>query len=183
MSKKAEAATAPFQYALSTKAGCECVAHILQTLTDVDERATIVSIDGIGAYDLISRNAMLQGLLMMEDGDRVLPFVRCFYGSPSTYMWEDEMGVSQDIPQGEGGEQGDPLMPMLFALGQHRALVAIQERLWEGECVFAFLDDIYVVCSPERVTDIYAIIQQELFAHAKISVHHGKNASVEPRRC
>ena len=84
------------------------MAHIQQTLTDVDERATIVSIDGIGAYDLISRNAMLQGLLMMENGDGVFPFVRCFYGSPSTYMWEDEMGVSQDIPQGEGGEQGDP---------------------------------------------------------------------------
>ena len=25
------------------------------------------------------------------------------------------MGSTQDIPQGEGGEQGDPLMPMLFA--------------------------------------------------------------------
>ena len=122
---------------------------------------------------------MLQGLLMIEDGDRVLPFVRCFNGSPSTYMWEDEMGVSQEIPQGEGGEQGDPLMPMLFALGQHRALVAIQERLWEGERVFAFLDDIYVVCSPERVTDIYAIIQQELFAHARISVHHGKTQDID----
>ena len=52
--------------------------------------------------------------------------------------------------------------------------MAIQARLWEGERIFAFLDDIYVVCSPERVTDIYAIIQQELFAHARISVHHGK---------
>ena len=27
MSKQAEVATAPFQHALSTKAGCECVAH------------------------------------------------------------------------------------------------------------------------------------------------------------
>ena len=36
VSKKAESATAPFQYALSTKAGCECVAHILQSMTDVD---------------------------------------------------------------------------------------------------------------------------------------------------
>ena len=44
----------------------------------------------------------------MEDGDQVLPFVRCFYGSPSTYLWEDELGKPQDIPQGEGGEQGDP---------------------------------------------------------------------------
>ena len=35
---------------------------------------------------------MLQGFLTMEDEDRVLFFVRCFCGSPSTCMWEDEMG-------------------------------------------------------------------------------------------
>ena len=97
ISEKVEVATAPFQYALKTKAGCECVAHVLQTLTDLDPEATIVSIDGVGAYDLISRNAMLEGLLRMEGGDQILPFVRI-----STYLWEDEMGVTQSIPQGEG---------------------------------------------------------------------------------
>ena len=71
IAKKVEKATAPFQYALTTKAGCECVAHILQTIMDKDERATVVSIDGAGAYDLISRNAMMEGLLRMEDGDQV----------------------------------------------------------------------------------------------------------------
>ena len=64
--KKAETATAPFQYALSTRAGCECVSHALQTLTDLDESATILSVDGVGAFDLISRRAMLEGLLNME---------------------------------------------------------------------------------------------------------------------
>ena len=44
VSKKAESATAPFQYALSTKAGCECVAHILQSMTDVDPSATVISL-------------------------------------------------------------------------------------------------------------------------------------------
>ena len=39
VTKKAEQATAPFQYALSTKAGCECVAHILQSLTDQHSNA------------------------------------------------------------------------------------------------------------------------------------------------
>ena len=38
---------------------------------------------------------------------------------------EDEMGEVHDILQGEGGEQGDPLMPALFALGQQEALEAI----------------------------------------------------------
>ena len=40
MAKSVEAVTAPFQFALSTKVGCECVAHILQTLTDLDGPAT-----------------------------------------------------------------------------------------------------------------------------------------------
>ena len=85
IAKKVEQATSPFQYARSAKARSECVAHVVQTLTDVDPNATVVSIDGVGAYDLISRNSMLRGLKRMEDGDQVLPFVRCFYGSPSTY--------------------------------------------------------------------------------------------------
>ena len=61
-SDAALAATSPFQYALSTRAGCECISHALQSLTELDSNATILSIDGIGAFDLVSRGAMLQGL-------------------------------------------------------------------------------------------------------------------------
>ena len=86
IAKKVEETTAPFQYALTTKGGCECVAHILQTLTELNQETTIISIDGVGACDLISRNAMMEGLLRMEDGDQILPFVRMFYGNPSTYL-------------------------------------------------------------------------------------------------
>ena len=64
---KVEVATTPHQYALRTKAGCETVAHILQVLTDLDPNATVVSVDGIGAYDLISRNSMLRGVRHMAD--------------------------------------------------------------------------------------------------------------------
>ena len=45
--KRAEVATAPFQCGLSTKAGCECVAHIVQALTDQDANATVVTVDGL----------------------------------------------------------------------------------------------------------------------------------------
>ena len=107
MAERVEAATAPFQYALTTKAGCESVAHILQSMTDQDERATIVSIDGVGAYDLISRNAMLEGLAAVPGGDRLLPFVRHFCGSPSTYLW-DGGGKTHMIPQ-RGWRTGLPV--------------------------------------------------------------------------
>ena len=78
ISKQVEDATAPHQYALQTKSGCECVSHMVQMLTDMNPRQTVVSVDGIGAFDLVSRNAMLQGLGNMPDGARVLPFVRLF---------------------------------------------------------------------------------------------------------
>ena len=172
--KKAEAATAPFQYALSTKAGCECVTHIVQALTDQDANATVVTVDGIGAYDLTSRSALLEGLLRMEDGDQILSLARCFYGSSSTYLWEDELGNTQKIPQGEGGEQGDPLMPMFFSLCEPPALEAIQRRLIDGEKLLAYLDDITVICSPERVRALLTIIGEELARHAQVSIHHGK---------
>ena len=45
---------APFQHALSTRAGCECIGHALQFLTERDPSATITSIDGISAFDTIS---------------------------------------------------------------------------------------------------------------------------------
>ena len=53
-----KAATAPFQYALSTRADCECIAHALQAVCELDPDTTGTSIDGISAYDSISRRAM-----------------------------------------------------------------------------------------------------------------------------
>ena len=97
---------------------------------------------------------MLEGLAAVPGGDRLLPFVRHFYGSPSTYLWEDGSGQTHMILQGEGGEKGDPLMPLLFSLGMHTALVAAQRRLRPSDRIFAFLDDVCVVCLPERVQTV-----------------------------
>ena len=80
----------------SAPGGCECIAHIVQSPTDLDSNATIVSIDGVGAYDLISRNSMLRGLLGMENEDKILFFVRHFHGRLLTRTNLD----TQNIPQG-----------------------------------------------------------------------------------
>ena len=49
-----ERATSPFQHALETRAGCECVSHMFQKLLDLDPRATILSVDGVGALSILS---------------------------------------------------------------------------------------------------------------------------------
>ena len=87
-SKLGEAATHPFQYALSTRAGTECVTHMVQALTSEDREATILSIDGIGAYDLISRNAMLRGVLGMVDGAKLIPSTARLRHSCGRTTWE-----------------------------------------------------------------------------------------------
>ena len=65
----------------------------MQSLTDLDPRTTVLSVDGVGAFDLISSNSMMQGLLHMEGGEKLLPFVRMFHSTPSTFLWEDEEGT------------------------------------------------------------------------------------------
>ena len=104
-----EGATAP------NKAGCECVSHVVQALTEADPESTVVSFDAANTFDLISRKATLNGLLHVDGGGAVLPFARLFYGRPSQYFWEDATGTTHIVRQGEGGEQGDPLMSLLYS--------------------------------------------------------------------
>ena len=136
-----------------TKAGCECVAHNMQTLTDQDANATVVAVDGFGAFDLISRSSLLEGL-PMEDGDQIFPFARCFYGSLSTYLWEDEMGNTKVRGTGR------PPHANAVLIGRAPALEAIQRRLADGEKLLAYLDDVTVICRLERVRTVLTKLHQ-----------------------
>ena len=75
----------------------------------------------------------------------------------------ERCGTVHSIPQGEGG--GDVLMPLLFCLGQHGALEAVQHQLCDGERLLAFLDDIYLATPPFQVGPAYTAVQ-ELWIHA-----------------
>ena len=117
------AATSPFQFALQTRAGTEALAHALQFLTDFDEDTVVVSLDGVGAFDHVKRSAFFKKLHAVESLRPLLPLVSLLYGSESRFLWKDAKGTTHTIRQAEGGEQGDPLMPALYALAQHDGLV------------------------------------------------------------
>ena len=76
----------------------------------------------------------LSGLLDVEGGGQALPCVWMLYGSPSSYIlgkirvvWHTRSG------RVKAEKQGDALMPLLFSMGQHRALEAIQSELHDEE--------------------------------------------------
>ena len=102
----------------------------------------------------------------MVDGNKLIPFIRQFYDNPSTFFWEDELGEAWKMVQGERGEQGDPLMPLLFILGW----------LWSRKKAKG--------CSPSsmthmsfvrlRVGEVYAIWEKALREKTGINIHQGK---------
>ena len=83
------------------------VAHVLQSMIDMDQLTTVVSVDGVGAFDLVSRSSMLRGLLVVEGGVRPPVLRGSFMGSCGT----THMIPPMTSPRGRG-EQGDPLMPL-----------------------------------------------------------------------
>ena len=93
--------TSSFQFALScTDVGASASSPIAQAMTDLGPSTTLLPVDGIEAFNLISREVMLQALMEVDGGDAALSFVR--------------KDVTHEMRQGEGGEQGDPLMPALY---------------------------------------------------------------------
>ena len=172
----ARAACAPFQFALSTRAGTDCVDHAIRAATDADHEATVLSIDGVGAYGHVHQSAMLSKLLEVPSLQPLLPFVRAAYTEPARYKWQDDEGHRHDIEQHEGGEQGDPLMPLLFSLAIDNALAAVKEELEAGEMLFAFLDDIFVLSRRDRMRPINNLLAEKL--HLSMQARHARGTRV-----
>ena len=69
--KEFDQATAPFQFALSTRAGTDALGLLLRGVTDADPEAVVVSLDGIGAFDHLSVSAS-EGFTIRDQGSFVL---------------------------------------------------------------------------------------------------------------
>ena len=98
---------------------------------DRDPQTTILSVDGIGAHDHVLRAAMLA---RMPKARAILPFVRLSHASPSEYSWVDDARRSRIVHQAKGGEQRDPLMPLLFSIGIQDALEEVARSLQASNC-------------------------------------------------
>ena len=151
-------ATAPYQFALSTRAGTDCAATLLRTSAEIDPHGVVISLDGIGAYDHVSRAAIFEALLAAPALAPLVPFVRMWYGQQSNYLWYDSEGMQHDVTQGEGVEQGDALAPALFALAIHHALRDAAAQLHQDDFLIAYLDDVYVKTSRERARAVFDMV-------------------------
>ena len=65
-------------------------------------------------------------------------------------------------------------MPLFFSLAIHDALKEVDSQLEANETLFAYLDDVYVVTSPERTRPVYDLLGHQLQSVAGTQLHAGK---------
>ena len=122
--KTVESVCSPFQFALSTRAGTDCVGHIIRALTDANPALTVISINGVGACDHVHRSPVLSKLLEVPELQGLLPFASAVHAGYVVGGRGGGGGVRHQIRQREGGEQGgeqgDPLMPLLCSVSSTR---------------------------------------------------------------
>ena len=91
-----ESATAPFQYAPSSRAGTECVNRAVRLTFVADPRATLLSIDGVGAFDHIGREGIFRGLMNQGQLANAVPYVRLSVGKTlNTHATMQREGLTQ----------------------------------------------------------------------------------------
>ena len=151
----------PWQYALSTRAGAEAVVKALVANTELDPDQNIVSVDGVGAYDHVSRTSMLTGLLQVP----VLAFCPTVLCQPILLRVARPNRDTFHHPPSRRGRT---------RRSHDAALAAIQQQLHPNEALYAFLDDAHLVVPSQQVGDVLRIVQHQLSTHAHVHLHHGK---------
>ena len=69
-------------------------------------------------------------------------------------------------------------MPALYSIGQHTALEDINAKLQSDEHLLAYFDDIYIICYPERVVEVFEFVAAALEHHTGIRINLGNSTKL-----
>ena len=76
--------------------------------------------------------------------------------------------------RGRAENRATPLCPLCTLVANTGVLVHVSEELLDSERLFAFMDDVYVCCGPDRVAAIHQLLGREMWDRARIQLHQGK---------
>ena len=95
-------------------------------LPEEDPECVLLSIEGVGAFDHISRARFFEKLDRNSYLHNLIPFAKMWYGNISRFFWADVTGKLHEIRQADRGEQRNALMPQFFHLAMRQALIQIE---------------------------------------------------------
>ena len=151
----------------SPRAGTDCVGHAIRAFTDADPQCTVLSIDGVGAYDHVLRSSFLQKLHNVPSSQEVATLRKIRVRSPhDVCVGRWHRGQAPDSSS-RGGRTRRPSHASAFQFGQLRP----EDKL------FAFFDDVHVVSPPHRTRGAYSILEEAIWS--RDPAPHGQKSGVE----
>jgi hypothetical protein len=169
------------QYAVGREGGAEKLHKTLTLLAELRPDALFVKLDFQNAYNSLLRSAVLDGVEARVPNLRRLAETLC--PAETHHWWYDGEGRGRQVLAVRGVDQGCPLSPALFAIGIAPALEELRTELRkvdERSHVLSYLDDIYIVITPEHVTKALTQVRKS-FTPLGLELHAGKQRVWSPQ--
>lgn len=144
------------QFGVGIRNGAEIVANLCNAYIQTQEENPdngVIGIDVSNAFNSINRKTVGEGIC--RTCPELIQFYNWSYGEESEIMTHD--GILITMSQ-TGVKQGDPLGPLLFAVGLHDSLIKIKEAIGEEHAVCAYLDDISILGDTSKLNEIISQI-------------------------
>ena len=134
------------QYGVGRKGGATLLVKHLQALVETRPDATFIKVDVKAAFQRMRRGPAFQA--MAAAVPEVAEVLQAWYAEPAEHYWRGANGQFETVWSRRGFDQGDPLSPAGFAVGQRQALEQLLARLQQRDPdarLFSYLDDTYMV--------------------------------------
>lgn len=157
------------QVGVGVKGGAEAaVTAVREALRKGGGRFWALKVDLENAFNAVDREAVLRAV--REFFPEAELWYRLCYGVPAKLFCEGEV-----LPfcSAQGVQQGDPLGPLLFALGLLETCRALKEKLAVGTLSVWYLDDGTIVGEASEVGKAWGIILEEVLK-VGLMVNKGK---------
>ena len=142
LAKTIRDALGPLQLCVGVPSGAEMAGRLAQLAFDSDK--VVASVDIRNAFNTVRRGSIMKGVL--QHAPSLAQYFKAFYGARADLLLSSGERVGYSCI---GVRQGDPLGMILFSLGFHACLEAIDARTKEiaedtPSAVWAFADDLQI---------------------------------------
>ena len=171
---------APLQLGVGQSAGKDAVIHATrQWLADSGPTDRLaLQLDISNAFNTLKRSYLLKAIEGKDEWKCLLPVTRWLFSSHADLWMRTGSGL-KSISSQSGVKQGEPLSPLLFAMGIHKALEVTNDHICtqgpENGGVRGYLDDTtLLVRNMEQAATGFTVFKEEA-EHAGLQVNGAKS--------
>jgi hypothetical protein len=159
------------QLAVGFSGGVDAAVFSVQALLEADHTLGVLMADFKNAFNALARLAMLRTVCEKLPSWAAYCQGYLVEAARLTVVMRD--GSQVVVSGAEGGGQGNPRMPPMFAMTIRAALEGFQQAVPAG-CVLAILDDISVVGPPAALYAAYQYLQSPAFTGVGMHLNPSK---------